>query len=490
MGEATPAWRRGRRLAVIAASLALVAGVLGWAVLSFGHDEPSVRPLARPTPVSGPSSSPSPSPEPLRFELAVELGRVKVFSPARSVRPRDLREAAQRVRRTMEELYTVAFVDPDAWRDGRFPALPRFFASGEPRRQARKELDKLSLGRGSALLDAVRPRRAQVHVRFLADPQGRPVSAVAEMRFAGRALGEGISRAIRHRGRYVLRREDGEWRVAAYEVDGRVPTRQDLRQQRTRFQPGPPRRGLIFILAIGSDARPGQAVAGARADAIQIVAVNPGRRAASVVGIPRDSYVSIPSVGTRKINEALVYGGPTLMVRTVEQLTGIRFHGYLLTGFADFQRMVSRVGGVQVNIPYRMSDRYSGAYFQPGRKRLRGPGALAFARNRYDAPGGDFGRSFNQGRLILAALREFRRDFREDPAALFRWVVEGSRSVQTNLSLQEKVALLLAAPTIERVRNDVVSGSGAMAGGQSVVILGPQAQAVFRDIRQNAILGG
>ena len=332
----------------------------------------------------------------------------------------------------------------------------------------------------------------RLHLRFLAGRNGRSAVAVARVAFRGTAIARDRTFPVEHTGRYVLRRGTGGWRIVAYNVKARKPAPRRVRRQQARFQPELSGQRPFFILAIGSDARPGERVAGARADAIQIVAINPARRGAAVVGIPRDSYVPIPGVGTRKINEALVHGGPELMVRTVERLSGIRFRGYLLTGFRDFERMVSRVGGVTVNIPYRMSDRYSGAYFRPGRKRLRGPQALALARNRHDARGGDFGRSFNQGRLILAALREFRKDFRRDPISLVGWVAAGAGSMQTNLSLQELVTLLLAAPTIDpaRVRNDVVAGRGGMVGGQSVVFLGAEAQRLFADIRRDGMLGG
>ena len=45
---------------------------------------------------------------------------------------------------------------------------------------------------------------------------------------------------------------------------------------------------------------------------------------ASIVGIPRESYVEIPGYGTNKINAALFYGGPELVVQTVEQLANLR----------------------------------------------------------------------------------------------------------------------------------------------------------------------
>ncbi|HEX2032398.1 MAG TPA: LCP family protein, partial [Actinomycetota bacterium] len=311
-----------------------------------------------------------------------------------------------------------------------------------------------------------------------------PVAAAASMRFAATALSpEGVRSPIRHGARYLLRPSGAGWKVVAYRVRRRLAPRP---------LPGAPTRGTLFILALGSDARPGQSVARSRADSIHVIGIDLRRRKASIVGIPRDAYVSIPGVGAGKINSALFHGGPSLAVRTVERLTGIRMDGYLLTGFHGFRRMVTLIGGVEVRIPYPMSDAASGARFPAGPRRLKGRPALAFSRNRHDAPGGDFGRSLNQGAVILAALRELRHDVARNPLVLFRWVAVASRHLETDLGVREMLQLLMAAVAIEprRVRNRVVSGGAGFVGSQSVVHLGPGAGAMFRDLRRGGTLGG
>jgi hypothetical protein len=97
----------------------------------------------------------------------------------------------------------------------------------------------------------------------------------------------------------------------------------------------------------------------------------------------------------------------------------------------------------------------------------------------------------NQGRLMVAALAELRRDAREDPAALFRWVLAGARNLRTDLSLHAILELLAAAPSIDpsRVRNRVVSGTGATVGGASVIWLGERARSAFRDLRDGVLDG-
>ncbi|MGZ5299457.1 MAG: LCP family protein, partial [Actinomycetota bacterium] len=249
--------------------------------------------------------------------------------------------------------------------------------------------------------------------------------------------------------------------------------------------------GTYFILVIGSDARPGEPPEATRGDSLHIVGVNPARGAVSILGIPRDSFVPIPGVGTRKINEALL-GGPDLMVRTVERLTGVAIDGYVLTGFAGFQDLVNAVGGIGVNVPYRMSDPYSQASFRPGMASMLGRDALAFSRDRHDVPGGDFGRSMNQGRLLIAALRQLKLDVAKSPAALLTWLAAGAKFLHTDLGLADMAELLLSMPSLDpgRVENRVVSGTGATIGGLSVVQLGPAANATFRDLAADAIFNG
>ena len=89
----------------------------------------------------------------------------------------------------------------------------------------------------------------------------------------------------------------------------------------------------IFILILGSDSRPGTALEDGLCDSIHILGIDPKTKRATLVGIPRDSYVPIASGGTNKINVALSQGGPEGMVATVENLTDITFDYYMLTGF-------------------------------------------------------------------------------------------------------------------------------------------------------------
>ena len=265
----------------------------------------------------------------------------------------------------------------------------------------------------------------------------------------------------------------------------------ELRRLQASYLPSISERDPLFILAIGSDARPGVCMPVDRclADSIHLLGVNTKKRSATIVGFPRDAFVEIPGRGQARINEALREGGPELIVETVEDLTGVTIDYYLLTSFEGLTGMVDAVGGINVEIPYPMNDPSSGTNFEPGIEHLDGREALRFSRDRKSVPDGDFSRSENQGRLIAAALRALQRDVEDDPAELFRWVLAGLRHIDTDLSFTEIFDLMVTALSIreQRVTNVVVPGGLGFAGSASIVTLGDAADALFEDLRKDGL---
>lgn len=247
---------------------------------------------------------------------------------------------------------------------------------------------------------------------------------------------------------------------------------------------GPTLRGdrPIFILILGSDSRPGTPLERGLCDSIHILGINPKARRATLVGIPRDSYVPIATGGTNKINVALAQGGPEGMVETVENLSGVTFDYYVLTGFDGMKRIFEALGGLKIDVPYAFEG-HEGTPFAEGRQTLSGPETLEFSRTRKSLSHGDFDRSMNQGRVLLAALSQFKTQWRRDPAALFRWLAVGSRNVSTDVPLQELLDLAFESSRIKpkRITNLVAVGGIGSAGGMSVVNL-PSPHPVFQDV--------
>jgi len=247
----------------------------------------------------------------------------------------------------------------------------------------------------------------------------------------------------------------------------------------------------ITILAVGSGARPGEDVLHSLADSLHVIFIDPATHKASIIGIPRDSYVPIEGHGTGKINSSLFLGGPELLVKTVEQLGGIQIDYWAITTFWGFTDMIDDVGGLTMNVPFAMSDSYARADFQPGVQELSGRDALAFARTRHDLQQGDFARQENGGRLFLAALAQFKKEYKANQAALFTWLGAGMRNTDLTLSLNEVIDLAQTATyiSVAKVQNIVLPGSAQMAGSLSVVMLDvARAKAIFTDAKADAVV--
>ncbi|MFJ5265859.1 LCP family protein [Streptomyces sp. NPDC088387] len=181
-------------------------------------------------------------------------------------------------------------------------------------------------------------------------------------------------------------------------------------------------------LIVGSDSREGMtaeekkdlhtgSAEGKRTDSMMIL--HTGDNGSTLVSLPRDSNVEIPSfVGSEsgkryegtgrqvKLNAAYAEDGPELLVRTVEFNTGLHIDHYVEIGFAGFANIVDAVGGVEMDIPQDIKDTKSGADFKKGKQTLDGEQALAFVRTRYALAGSDLDRTKNQQKFLSALANQ------------------------------------------------------------------------------------
>ncbi|MGH2813695.1 MAG: LCP family protein, partial [Actinomycetota bacterium] len=246
----------------------------------------------------------------------------------------------------------------------------------------------------------------------------------------------------------------------------------------------------IVLLTIGSDSGApkfgrGGSVETGRADALQLVILDTVRQRGAVVSFPRDSYVPIPGHGTSKINAAMAFGGPRLLVATFERLTGLTIDYYALTSFDGLTDIVNKVGGVQVNVDMNLRDHFAGAFLDKGRQTLHGSQALAYARARKTLPGGDFDRSRHQGQILLGGLGTFQRQVAKDPTRVMTWLAVMRDEVRTDLPFPELLRLALLATKVppRRIQNVPVPSVAGSAGGASVVRLLPGAYSLFARLR-------
>lgn len=273
--------------------------------------------------------------------------------------------------------------------------------------------------------------------------------------------------------------------VARDRADAQVELHKVEPEQHATYRQPP--SGVTFVLALGSDERAG--LSGARSDGIHIIGLNADAGQATIINIPRDTYVDIPGHGRDRINAAYQFGGPALSAATVHQLTGVPISFVLVTTFDGLVGMVNAVGGVEVNVPIPMADAASGAFFAPGPQRLDGAQALAFTRNR-KIGGGDFSRTTHQGALIVHALARLRTEGTSGTDTM-RYLDVFFRHVRTHgVAAADLYRLGHAALQLDpgAIRNVTMPGAGARAGDKSVVVPVTPAGELFADFRDDAVL--
>ncbi len=247
---------------------------------------------------------------------------------------------------------------------------------------------------------------------------------------------------------------------------------------------------VVWVLFLGSDARPGEDLLRTRADAIQMVGINLRTHTSAVIGIPRDSYVDIPGFGRDKINASMSDGGPTLMAQSVGNLLGLRPDYVLTTGFDGFRAMVQSIGGVTVDSNFAFSDPVRPEGYRVGPNRLNGFQALIFARIRKAFPRGDFDRSANQQDVLRGILRQVRARA-DEPGFMERALLSVIGQMDTDLTPGELYRLAQAATTLDptRMRGCVVLGGLGYVGAVSVVFPDvAQARRIADDVRRDATL--
>lgn len=138
-----------------------------------------------------------------------------------------------------------------------------------------------------------------------------------------------------------------------------------------------------------------------RTDTIMIMHV--GKGPTLLMSIPRDSLVPIEGHGTTKINAAYAYGGPKLLISTLEQSTGLRIDDYIEVGFGGLVNVVDSVGGVEICPTTDINDKDSGLYVKKGCRQADGKTALAFSRSRHSYATQDIQRVQSQ-REVLGSI--------------------------------------------------------------------------------------
>lgn len=203
-------------------------------------------------------------------------------------------------------------------------------------------------------------------------------------------------------------------------------------------------------------------------DSMLLLRFNPANQQLVVLSLPRDTRTYVDGAGLTKINEANVLGGPALAARsTSDLLGGVGVDRYIRINVLGVEKLIDALGGVTVYVPqdmkYQDDTQHLYINLKQGERHLNGAQAVQFLRFRYDAYG-DIGRVQRQ-QMFLRAMREQVLK----PATLARLpqilsVVQSN--LDTNLSVEELIALAGFASQIDRSNMQMLMLPGTFSGGE------------------------
>lgn len=293
-------------------------------------------------------------------------------------------------------------------------------------------------------------------------------------------------------------------------------------------------RDVCNYLLLGSDSRAGltdeelgqfgtdQEIGGEnRADTIMLVHTDPNLEKAIILSFPRDLWVRIPGRGWDKINASFEGGvdggGPRLVARTVQTLTGLRVDHVLYVDLAGFQGVIETLGGVDmcisaenVNTPGSVpapgggtvyyeeqgyiADPYTGLLVRPGCRTLPADQALAYVRTRHlrcDGAAPDFFRITRQQQFLRAVVNEL---LTPDQLARLPFQIE---PILANLQRDAGLKIADLAYLVGQLEGistgaaefRTVPGVATTIDGLAVIRLDPAADAMFEAVRQGRQLG-
>lgn len=220
------------------------------------------------------------------------------------------------------------------------------------------------------------------------------------------------------------------------------------------------------LLLIGIDARPGEETG--RSDTMIIVTLDPDGNTIKLTSIMRDLYVEIPGRKNNRINATYVFGGPELLMETIELNFGIHVENYIAVNFSMLGKLIDAIGGLTLTVEndYYMDrinavikqdnkvlgiDLKDGLLTEAGEQLMTGKQAQAYARYRYGTSDGDFGRTARQREVVTLIFEKLAQ---KTAIELMNMVVENSGNVYTNLSVADLAAF---APVLISMKDAQIS---------------------------------
>jgi LCP family protein required for cell wall assembly len=232
----------------------------------------------------------------------------------------------------------------------------------------------------------------------------------------------------------------------------------------------------------------GHDIGGHRSDTVMILHIPANGGPSVLVSLPRDSYVPIPGYGDNKLNAAFSFGGPKLLAKTVQNVTGLRIDHYMEIGFGGFVHVVDAVGGVRMCLKTSLYDQASGARLKKGCQTLDGDQALAYVRTRHNFSDQDLQRVQDQRLFMRALLSKLTspgvilNPFASIPAALG---VANTVTVDQGTSLYQLIKAAFALRHPETTTVPIANSNYPTAAGDAVQWNSAEATQLFNDLKND-----
>ncbi|MGJ3248946.1 MAG: LCP family protein [Elainellaceae cyanobacterium] len=228
-------------------------------------------------------------------------------------------------------------------------------------------------------------------------------------------------------------------------------------------------------------------------DTMMLIRFTPDTQELNVLSLPRDTRTWVDGIGTTKLNEANIYGGPALTAQTVSELLGgVGIDRYVRINVQGVEKLIDALGGVTVYIPEDMqyTDESQHLYIdlEQGEQHLDGEQAIQFLRFRYDVYG-DIGRVQRQ-QMFMRALVEQTLSPRT-VARLPKILSVIQSHVDTNLSVEELIALVGFASQADRSDTNMLMlpGDFSSPGDYDLSYWIPNQERIDEMVRQHFLSG-
>jgi LCP family protein required for cell wall assembly len=194
-------------------------------------------------------------------------------------------------------------------------------------------------------------------------------------------------------------------------------------------------------------------------DSLMLITFNPKTLSATMLSIPRDSYVPISCFTNQRKNKIThaAWQGENCMINTIENFLSVDIDYYVKINFKGVVKLVDTLGGVKVDVPYSLCEQDSNrqwgsntVYIKKGLQTLNGEQALAYSRNRHPNPtmcssewtnytSNDFIRGQHQQEVVTALLNKLKNVKNLD--TMYKLLDTVSNNMVTNMSTNQILSL-------------------------------------------------